>query len=683
MEKIERVIAIVLLLLLKCLGVYSQSPDTLSASVVSSHLGNIEISKTVVDLSSVNCIISPSGGGDIVKSIQLLPGVSSGAEGTSSYYVRGGNFGNNLVTVDNVRIMGTGHLLGLTSAYSPDVISKAELRKGGFDGDHVNMTASALSLETKNGSFSKFSGYCTLSNFMAGVGVSCPMVKDRMSLLLSVRYSPAKYEYGLIRRVAMNSGSDLPDDVNISVHDMFAKISWKHESGASTSLSMFESHDAYGYGLEDDGHDNLGWDNFTVNFRHAREVTPRWSYSGNASFSHYGNYQTQNRTMSGVDNSLGISTDIINASSAGQFTRTGRILHRTGYNVEFSSYAPGVYSTAADSGSKSYERTLMANLWYQIEKSIEDLYSLKIMARGDIYIVLNDYESRPMLYPEGSISWSQHVARNFGYEVSADYVVQYFHLLEGLPTGWSADMLVPANKINKPETSAQGFAGLFYCNKTLNISVGPYYKWYNAIVYYPDAVNLFRSVQSGWRNGIYSGKGTSYGIESNCDLNMGKLQARVSYTYSKSMRYFANVNAGVPFHAKFDRPHMLNMFARYDLQRKTSSTHGISSTFSLQSGHLESLKNGSYVLNFLDAETVVADFYGAVNNYRMPTYMRLDVGYYLGVDKGRFHHKLNVGVYNILNRHNPMCLYYNSKSREWQQLSLFPIMPSFSYKIEF
>lgn len=662
---------------------FAQSLDTLDASRVTSAKTRMPETLSSVNISVLGHVMSPEGDSDLLKRVQMVSGVSTGAEGTSAYYVRGGNMGSNVVLLDGARLYGTGHLLGLTSSFPSDIVSSADFKKGGFDGWHYNQTASCLDLKTREASYSEFSEYVSISNFLVGAGVSGPVVKDKASIMVSIRYSPAEKEYGIVRNAAGHFGFELPDRVDMSVYDLYAKATVRHAAGAKSSLSIFNSHDSYSYGLEENDRDGLGWDNHAINYTHERDINDTWHFSGNASLSRYANHQNQYRVLSGVENNLGVGSRLTDCSVAGKFIRPGAISRTMGINLDYTAYLPGLYNDGSISKKADRDRTFLTSLWYQVEKARAHDYSFKAMFRGNIYAPVREYDEHVTLHPEASLSWMQFISGDFGYEISADYLAQFYHLLEGLPVGWSADMIVPANKINAPESSWQGTASLFYRGHALDVEVGPYYKHFDGLVYFPDATKLFSPVLGGWKQSTYSGTGLSYGLESSMDLKMERLDAHVSYTWSKTTRHFDEVNGGETFRAKFDRPHMLNSHVAYSFCKSDMVTHGLSMSFVLQSGHLESLKYGTYELDFLKYEKVESDYFGKENNYRMPTYIRLDSGYFWEFAKGRFHHKLDLGVYNVLNRHNPLCLYYDTDSESWKQLSLFPVMPSLSYKLSF
>ena len=169
--------------------------DTLKASVIEdSHIRRI-VGVQVVGADQIRNQVSPMGESDYIKFIQTLPGVSTGADGTSSIYVRGGNLGGNVVTLDGVPVYGTSHLLGFTTALSNDVVDRTEFQVGGFSSDVGNLTASHIRLHSSDGDMNQWHGAGSISNFMLSAQANGPIVKDRVSAVLAARYSPLGLEF--------------------------------------------------------------------------------------------------------------------------------------------------------------------------------------------------------------------------------------------------------------------------------------------------------------------------------------------------------------------------------------------------------------------------------------------------------------------------------------------------------
>ena len=271
----------------------------------------------------------------------------------------------------------------------------------------------------------------------------------------------------------------------------------------------------------------------------------------------------------------------------------------------------------------------------------------------------------------------------FGLEGTVDHLAQFYHTLEGLPLGWSLDMVIPSDQDFAPEMADQVYGGLYGDAGGHTWSLGGYWKWMDNLLYFADGGNLFNASLGSWRTGVYSGKGRSFGLEATYGYHSKRVDMRIAYTLSKTDRLFDRLNGGEWFPAKFDRRHMLNVTGEYVLTRRERFKMGVTTLVALQSGCWETVPIGHYSVPSLTGEVFTVDLYSGMNNYRMPTFFRWDAGWYMEKELTRAKHRLNLGVYNLTNRHNPFLITYDGETKEWKQISLLPIMPSISYRIEF
>ena len=229
----------------------------------------------------------------------------------------------------------------------------------------------------------------------------------------------------------------------------------------------------------------------------------------------------------------------------------------------------------------------------------------------------------------------------------------------------------------------QVYGGLFGDADGHSWSIGGYWKWMDNLLYFADGGDLFKASLGSWRNGVYTGKGRSFGVEVTYGYHGKRLDTRIAYTLSKTDRLFDRLNGGEWFPAKFDRRHMLNVTGDYTLVQRERFKMGVTTLVTLQSGCWETVPIGHYSVPSLTGEEFTVDLYSGMNNYRMPTFFRWDAGWYLEKESARAKHRLNLGVYNLTNRHNPFLITYDAGTKEWKQISLLPIMPSISYRISF
>ena len=288
-------------------NVLAQEPvrtDTLPAAIKrASLLGRKTLSERVVIQKDLNVLASPTGDPDFVKFIQTLPGVATGSDGSSSYYVRGGNMGGNVQTLDGVTIYGSPHLVGLTTAYPADIVSVAEFQVGGFTSEEGNLSASHIKLSSRDGSFDTFSAKADISNFMLGGCVSTPLVKDRLSLMASFRVSPAPFEYKAISGMIDREAIDL-SDAHAAIYDLYAKLKYRFDGKRSLSASFFHSRDNYKFRMNSGSEDMMSWDNAIGILQYEAPWFGKGRFRLTASYNHYGNSQGMEKQMNTTSNDL-------------------------------------------------------------------------------------------------------------------------------------------------------------------------------------------------------------------------------------------------------------------------------------------------------------------------------------------------------------------------------------------
>jgi hypothetical protein len=661
--------------------------DTIKQSViVDSRIMRQQQGLTTIQIEAIKGIISPAGEGDAIKFIQTLPGVSTGAEGTSSYYVRGGNSGNNAVTLDGVPIYGISHLMGMTSTIPAEIVTSADYRAGGFDAEFNNFTSSVVNLKSKGGGFVKPDYSAFINNIFAGASANIPLSKEKASLLLSGRYSPFQLEYKALKSFLPKE--KLPfDKLQTNIFDLYGKFSYRIDDASRFEFFLFGTEDSYGFGKEDLSKNYLRWGNIVSKATYSRIMKSGRLYDASLAYNRFSSGQRQEVYLEGTLNELAIKSGL-NEITLNLKTEKERRGHSfiTGLKLMYSLNAPGSSKLYEGEGrnveKEAYVRnphhSILNTLYFQYSTTAIRNFFFKLSLKASLYTP--DLQSElhteggVLFRPEGSLLASYIFSKYLQLEASVDRTVQFYHVLEGLPIGWSMDLMVPACKKNKPEESTQFYFGLSSRPGNHYLSLGGYYKFMNNLVFYTDATTLFSASLSGWSDNIEMGKGTSYGGEFMYRYTTPKTHIRVAYTLSKTDRTFENINYGESFPAKFDRRHILNLAASYG---------GFNTSFTLQSGHWESVKTSIYPGVLPDGSPIILDYFGRPNNYRMPTYIRWDIGYSFKWERPKVKHYLNVGIFNVLNRHNAFTLWYDSENNNWKQLSLFPIMPSISYRVTF
>ena len=640
--------------------------DSLRAAIKTDSRSVIRtINKLGTDANVLRGIVSPMGEGDPVRWSQGLPGVSTGANGSSAMYVRGGNMGNNLFSLDGVPVYGYSHILGLTTAVPHSVIQSASLAKGGFEGRFGNFTSCHMSIITRRPETDRIHAECSLNNLLAGAYVETPIRHD-MSFIASARISPIGLEYKAFNKMLPDLLSSF-QDLRANVGDIYGKFNWAIDSRSSMAASTLLSLDNYGFTTGEGSRDVIGWDNEILILEYHRCLD--WATLDTQAYvNRYGSRQSQEKCYHGTDNTLSLNSNMLEASLSADFFSYLNSKWKLNYGIKtrYGIFAMGPVATLSGKGA------MLSSTYLQATYEIPDILLMNAVLRGNYYCNISDGQQK--FHPDISLSFKWNLSQSFAIEGSADYVHQYYHTLEGLPIGWSSDIIVPSGRTAPPEVALQGNLGISLALGRHSASLSGYYKKMNNLVYYKYAQTLFTDAFAGWEHSVDIGSGNSLGGEFLYEYTGRNLYCRASYTLSKTDREgFETICDGDKFHARFDRRHIINMLGQWK---------GFSLAVTLQSGHWENGAPITYQIHIPDLETE-AEYYEGVNNFHMPTVFRLDLGYEHTFITKHCKHTVNVGICNVTNHFNPFMLYFDTSTESWKQLALLPILPNFSYTIHF
>ena len=664
--------------------------DTLSASIKeASRFVNSGINGYQVRIGDVHNLISPIGEADIIKYIQVLPGVSMGAEGSSAAYIRGGNMGGTRITLDGVPVYGNTHLLGFTQSVPLEIMEDAHVRISGFPADEGDFTDAYISMTTQNRIANHFSGTFSVSPAFISSLAKVPIIKNRLSVIGSARWSPTAMIWNGFKLQDHISGVDLKD-TKATVYDLFGKINWNISGKQRIFLSYFHSKDSYDYTWRQTQAE-MSWQNSILNLKYHLD-TQTGCLDGGLSWNRLYSQQGQTQSVQ-ADNLLGMTNSLSEWSArfSASYPLIGADVFRIGLLFTQSSYLPNAYFSLTDgrrpgihtsSFSESSLYSRIGTLSVQWEKGKNNLYLIRTSGRLNLY--QTDQTHDLSFHPEYDLTGRLYFLPGFGLEVSIDKRKQFHHLLDGLPTGWSLDLIVPSDESFLPEESIQYSSSLFFEKGALSLSVNAYSKSMKNLVCYRNAINLFSPSLAGWKSDVDVGSGTSRGIEILAECVHGENTLRIAYTLSKTDRQFPYINDGIAFPFQFDRTHILNVTGNGRLWHNDIFDFILSGLLTYQSGSWETLPEGVFhPWMFELQEGTKIEYYSGINNYRMPSYFRLDLGGTFSRTTKKCSQKLYLGVYNATNRHNPITLVYDIDEERWKQISLLPILPTIKYSISF
>ncbi len=676
--RMKRQFSVIVFFLASLVSLFAQETawrDTLQPAVKTDSRGiAMSLGHLQTGLEGIRSVVSPLGEGDPIRWAQGLPGVTTGADGTTAMYVRGGGMGNNLFSLDGVPVYGYSHILGLTTIIPTQVMEKTEIGKGGFDGSESNFTAAHLRIITKSPAETRKISFA-LNNFLASAGAEGPVGK-KLSYIVSSRISPLTWEYNAMNGLLPSMLGGL-DNFNATVGDAYGKLHFQANDISSLTVSFLGSQDRYGFDTPDASHEVMGWHNLVglLNYTRNGEKT---KIRITASMNNYGSLQDQEKIYRETLNHLSLRSALteygLQAEMQHRMGKRKRFTLGEGINIRYAQFAPGQVGEQA-----KLSKTRLWDAWLQAEYRIPETLDLKASTRYNLYKNLSSarafHPAIELKDPEVSVAAKWSMTRHLALEATYDRMVQYYHTLEGLPVGWSLDMIVPSGEDVRPELSRQGSAGLTGRFGSHSFSLGGFYKRMENLIYYKYSQALFSGALASWETQVELGNGRSYGLETLYEYQYADWYGRLSYTLSKTTREgFPSFYEGGPFHARFDRRHVLNATAQWK---------GFSATLILQSGHWENGEAETYPMPFFNDSFITAKYYSGVNNYQMPTVFRLDLGWQKHFQTGKIEHTVNLGVCNVTNHFNPFMLYYDTRTESWKEIALLPIMPSFNYQVSF
>ena len=681
------------------------SAESLRKSTEETNSGTLELS-----LDKVEKLPVFMGEKDVVKTLQLMPGVASGGEGSSGLYVRGGGPDQNLILLDDVPVYNAAHLFGFFSVFNNDALSKVTMIKGGFPARYGGRTSSVLDMRMKEGNLNKYNVEGSIGLISSKVLVEGPIKKDKTAFIVSARRTYADLLIKPFLANKENKGGYYFYDLNAKIHH---KINNKHHlylgGYFGQDRAKFSNESSYqsvngDYSSTYESKNSLGWGNAIGALRWNYRIAPKLFLNTTATFSHYKfNIGAEDRSSSTDSSGTNTSSFRINYFSNIQdwsgkmdFTYVPNTKHyvKFGLGDTYHTFKPGVLSVKGENnGEEENYAPDLTNVQYAHEAFafIEDdhrvLNWLKInygVHFSTFFVKSKTYAALQPRVP-GNAVLSDNSSLKFSYARTA----QFIHLLSNTGIGLPTDLWVPSTKNIGPITANQvslGYNQLF--GKSYNLMVEGYYKTMDNLIQYKEGVS-FIGTSSDWENKVEVGKGWSYGAEVFFEKKQGDLTGWVGYTLSWTERQFDNINGGEKFPYTYDRRHDVSVALTYQLDEKWD--FGV--VFVASTGRAVSLPTQQYNVapnpvlgNSFGGYYQQINYLSSVNGYRMPAYHRLDVGVNRTRVKPWGETVLSFSIYNVYSRQNAFFIYvgtnYETGEKTLKQVALFPIIPSVSWKFK-
>lgn len=662
-------------------------------SVLNKVSDNSQMSNFQLPVEYVKEIPALLGEKDVFKALQLLPGVQKGNEGSSGLYVRGGGPDQNLIILDDATVYNANHLFGFFSLFNGDALKSIELIKGGFPARYGGRLSSVVDMNMKDGNREKLSGEGGIGVISSRLTLEGPVIKNKSSFLISGR----RTYLDALMRPFMNKANGT---FGYYFYDLNAKINYEFDKKNRLYLSGYFGRDKFhfteSYDLSSSSSRfkaGLFWENATATFRWNHVFSNKLFSNASLIFSNYGlniyeeeKYDDSRFSLdysSGIRD-LGLKYDFAFYPNTNHTIRYG--LQSTWHRFKPSAVVLEITSTDDFVSEISSIHTLENSLY------IEDEWKWNRW-RGNIGIRAYDFiaDSCHYISPEPRFAAGFMLTELSSIKASWTMMNQSVHLLSNTGMGLPTDLWVPSTKNLRPQRAWQ--AALGYARdlpKGLALTIEGYYKKSDDVIGYREGASFLMindptdANQFSWEDNITVGQSWSYGGEFLLQKKTGKWTGWVGYTLSWTQLQFDELNSGKKFYAKYDRRHDISIVNMY----KINDVFTLSCVWVFSSGNALNLPVETYdaVPDYTTEGTDMYQFYtyyyGPKNSYRLKPYHRLDISLQHHQKREKSVHTWEVGIYNAYNRHNPY-FYYVAGGDQLKQVSLFPLIPSFSYSIKF
>lgn len=663
----------------------------------------VQMSRNTIDMNQVKKLPALFGEIDIIKNIQMLPGVISAGEGNSSFFVRGGSADQNLILIDEAPVYDPSHLFGLFSVFNADVIKDAELYKGGIPARFGGRLSSILEVRTKDGNNKDFQVTGGIGTLASRVALEGPLVREKSSFIFSARRSYVD----LFLKAAGEENS-------VYFYDINGKVNWKSNNRNRFFAAFYAGRDVFNFD------DNFGfqWGNKTGTFRWNHLFNERLFSNTSLILS---NFDYKLEVKDAVQGLRWIS-NLQEFSFKNDLSYSLNLDHELsfGYHLTGRRFSPG--EILPNSGGSIFDKVQLQPM-YAVDHGlyISDLYHLsdrltldygvrlsifQNIGPGDVYEYEDPQDNIDIhrtdtlhykrwqnivtyvdLSPRLSLRYL--VGEGQSVKISYNRMVQNTHLISAGTAPVPFNTWNPSNVYLKPQLADQVAAGYFrnFRDNDYEFSVEGYYKDFTNITDFADNAELFfnEDLSTEYRQG----DAWAYGLEFFLARKAGRFTGTASYTWSKTMRRIEGVNHGKQFPANHDRRNVVNLQAAYDLNDKWV----LGGAFTYSTGRPLTLPAGKYEYAGYHPDVLTER-----NAYRLPAFHRLDLSATLNPRRNagrRWKGQWVFSIYNVYNRKNPFTIYTRVKQdkdgnilgdgseKEARLIYLFPVLPSVTYNLKF
>lgn len=670
------------------------------------NISSVEMGTSKLDIKQINKIPAMFGEVDVIRAIQLLPGVTTVGEGASGFNVRGGNIDQNLILMDEAPVYNSSHLFGFFSVFNPDAVKDVKLIKGGIPAQYGGRASSILDIRMKEGNSKKLSVNGGIGSIFSRLSIEAPIIKDKMSFIVAFRRS---YIDAVVKPFAKKTSPI--KTATFFFYDLTAKINYKINDKNTVFASGYFGRDVFGFtGFK------FNWGNGTG--------TVRWNHIYNSklfmnvtSFVSNYNYNLEFK-LDQLNQSFNWTSNILNYSVKPDFTyyRNSKNTIRFGAQALLYNFLPYDAVGKFDEGSSvtfkssrryGVEYSIYAGNEQKVASGLTFEYGLRVslynyVGKGKAYYYGDTLPNEPLplkdtksfgageniktyINPEPRFSMNYRLNEKSSVKASYNRMAQYIQLISNTAASTPLDVYTIASNNLKPLLADQVSAGYFrnFKDNMFESSVELYYKYLQNQLDYIDNADLF--INSNVEAQLIQGLGRAYGSEFYVKKNKGKIQGWLSYTLSKTERLVRGISNDNWFYSRYDRTHCLNTSVNYDISKRWN----VSVNFIFLSGTPATFPNSKVQIQGLN---IPYNTDGIRNNYRITPYHRMDLGATYAFkknEKRRYKQFLVFSVYNAYNRRNAFSIYFRTKKdvpleTEAVRLSIVgSVIPAVTYNFNF
>ncbi len=692
---------------------------------VDQNVKSTDMGKINLDVDKIKTLPAFLGEVDILKTIQLLPGVQSAGEGNSGFYVRGGGPDQNLVLLDEAVVYNASHLFGFFSVFNSDAVKNMELTKGGMPAQYGGRLASVLDISMKEGNNKEYHGSGGIGYIASRLTFEGPIKKDKASFIVSARRTFIDL---FLREPFIKAGSRIEGN-SYFFYDLNTKINYTISQKDRLFISGYFGRDVFNFKSRETGFTvKIPWGNATTSIRWNHLFSDKLFLNTSAIYSDYKfNFEAAQPQFN-----FKIFSGIRDYNLKADFNYFPSIIHniKFGANYVYHRFTPTNAEARTDEVVFDFGEVIRyyahdAAIYINDEFDINDRIRINAGLRGSLFShvgpftryipdqVVSSQIKDSVVYKRGEVvkTYTRLEPRlSARYEINNRSSVkaaftqnyQYVHLASLSSVSLPTDVWIPSSDIVKPQYSVQYATGYFhnFRNNTYETSVEVYYKDMKNLIEYKEGAQPDDDIKNNTDNNFVFGKGWSYGAEFFIKKSTGKFNGWIGYTLAYTKRKFDEINGGKTFSAKYDRRHDVSVVLSYN--RNARWTFGL--VWIYATGDALTLQTERYIVNagppvdFVNGQLIsgnnlyILGGYGQRNDFRQKAYHRLDLSATLhGKKHKKWQNEWNFSVFNAYSRQNPYFIYFAQEGNtqdgnleiQAKQVSLFPIIPSVTYNFKF